>query len=61
MLKKNKVELNCINNNDIETKTENENDIGNDNNLKKKFTNSKSLNIINHSLTPIYLSKIKYH
>jgi len=59
MLKKNKVELNCINNNDIETKTENENDIGNDNNLKKKFTNSKSLNIINHSLTPIYLSKIK--
>jgi hypothetical protein len=60
MLKKNKVELKYISNNDIETKAENENDIGNDNSLKKnKFTNSKSLNIINHSLTPIYLSKIK--
>jgi hypothetical protein len=60
MLKKNKIEINSIKNNDNEAKTENENDIENNNSLKKdKFTNSKSLNKLNHSLTPIYLSKIK--
>ena len=60
ILKKNKVENNYINNIHNETKKENENCFEYDNNLKKnKFTNSKSLNIINHSLTPIYLSKIK--
>ena len=58
MLKKSRVKINSINNND--NKTENEIDIGNENNLKKnKFINSKSLKIIDHSLTPIYLSKIK--
>ena len=60
MLIKNKIEINSIKNKYNETKTENENDIENDNSLKKnKFNYSKSLNIFNHSLTPIYLSKIK--
>ena len=55
----NKIEINSIKNDYNETKTENENDIENDNSLKKnKDTNSKSLNIFNHSLTPIY-SKVK--
>jgi len=57
IFKKNKVKIYF--NNDKETKKENENDIGNDNSLKKnKFTYSNSQNIINHSLTPLY-SKIK--